>query len=94
MMGHLLRGLRNKSGRDILFKMEFNMSNSIRKASYPGLGHCTVCGLWRKLEMWDEGLDGQFCSECFDHVVDAEEMLRSQGLDQPGPMVSHEEHDT
>jgi len=35
--------------------------------------------------MWDEGLKGRFCSECFDHVVDAEEFLASQGLSHPGP---------
>ncbi|MEY2616041.1 MAG: hypothetical protein QOH78_1814 [Verrucomicrobiota bacterium] len=35
--------------------------------------------------MWDEGLNGRFCSECFDHVVDAEELLTSQGLLVPGP---------
>ena len=38
------------------------MSNSIRKAPYSGLDHCTICGQWRKLEMWDEGLKGRFCS--------------------------------
>ena len=56
------------------------MNNSISKAAYAGLGHCSVCGLWTKLEMWDEGLNGRFCSECFDHVVDAAELLASQGL--------------
>jgi hypothetical protein len=59
------------------------MSNSISKAPYSGLDHCTVCGQWRRLEMWDEGLKGRFCSECFDHVVDAEEFLASQGLSLP-----------
>jgi hypothetical protein len=62
-----------------------HMNNSISKAAYAGLGHCSVCGLWTKLEMWDEGLNGRFCSECFDHVVDAEELLTSQGLLVPGP---------
>jgi hypothetical protein len=61
------------------------MNNSISKAVYAGLGHCSVCGLWTKLEMWDEGLNGRFCSECFDHVVDAAELLASQGLVVPGP---------
>jgi hypothetical protein len=28
----------------------------------------------------DEGLNSRFCAECFDHVVDAEELLVSQGL--------------
>ena len=61
------------------------MNNSISKAAYAGLGHCSVCGIWTKLEMWDEGLNGRFCSECFDHVVDAAEVLASQGLIVPGP---------
>ena len=61
------------------------MNNSISKAAYAGLGHCSVCGVWTKLEMWDEGLNGRFCSECFDHVVDAAELLTSQGLIVPGP---------
>jgi hypothetical protein len=61
------------------------MNNSISKAAYAGLGHCSVCGIWTKLEMWDEGLNGRFCSECFDHVVDAAELLASQGLVVPGP---------
>jgi hypothetical protein len=61
------------------------MNNSISKAAYAGLGHCSVCGVWTKLEMWDEGLNGRFCSECFDHVVDAAELLASQGLIVPGP---------
>ena len=30
--------------------------------------------------MWDDGLNGRFCAECFDHVVDAEELLVNQGL--------------
>jgi hypothetical protein len=30
--------------------------------------------------MWDDGLNGRFCEECFDHVVDAEEFLVNQGL--------------
>ena len=25
--------------------------------------------------MWDDGLNGRFCEECFDHVVDAEEVI-------------------
>jgi len=56
------------------------MSSSISKASYSGLGHCSVCGQWKRLEMWDEGLNGRFCLECFDQVVDAEGLLVSQGL--------------
>src|ERR1700736_3322687 len=61
------------------------MKTSISKAAYMGLGHCSVCGQWRKLEMWDDGLQGRFCSECFDHVVDAGELLASQGFVPPGP---------
>jgi hypothetical protein len=64
---------------------ELLMKNSISKAAYTGLGHCSVCGQWTKLEMWDDGLNGRFCSECFDHVVDAGELLASQGLLPPGP---------
>ena len=30
--------------------------------------------------MYDDGLNGRFCSECFDEVVDAEEFLESEGL--------------
>jgi hypothetical protein len=30
--------------------------------------------------MYDHGLNGRFCSECFDEVVDAEEFLESEGL--------------
>lgn len=30
--------------------------------------------------MWDDGLNGRFCLDCFDQVVDAEELLVSQGL--------------
>jgi len=56
------------------------MSSSVSKASYSGLGHCSVCGQWKRLEMWDEGLNGRFCLECFDQVVDAEGLLVSQGL--------------
>ena len=33
--------------------------------------------------MWDEGLNGRFCLDCFDQVVDAEELLVSQGLYHP-----------
>ena len=61
------------------------MKNTISKAAYTGLGHCSVCGQWTKLEMWDDGLNGRFCGECFDHVVDAGEVLASQGLVPPGP---------
>ena len=56
------------------------MRNIIRKALYCGGGCCSVCGRWRRLEMWDDGLNGRFCAECFDHVVDAEEVLVNQGL--------------
>jgi Zn ribbon nucleic-acid-binding protein len=58
------------------------MSNTISRAPYPGLGHCTVCGQWKKLEMWDDGLNGRFCVDCYDRVVDAEEFL-SNGLRLP-----------
>jgi hypothetical protein len=61
------------------------MKTSISKAAYTGLGHCSLCGRWTKLEMWDDGLQDRFCSECFDPVVDAEELLASQGLVTPGP---------
>ena len=71
-----------------------HMNNSISKAAYAGLGHCSVCGLWTKLEMWDEGLNGRFCSECFDHVVDAEELLTSQGLLVPGPETKQQARNT
>jgi hypothetical protein len=64
------------------------MSNSIRRAPYPGRGRCAVCGLWRMLEMWDDGLKGRFCSECFDYVVDAEECLVCQGLNPSGSVSS------
>ena len=37
------------------------MNGSISQAAYSGLGHCTVCGVWTHLEMWDNGLDGRFC---------------------------------
>jgi hypothetical protein len=67
-----------------------HMNNSISKAAYAGLGHCSVCGLWTKLEMWDEGLNGRFCSESFDQVVDAEELLASQGLIVPGPEIKQQ----
>jgi hypothetical protein len=33
--------------------------------------------------MWDDGLNGSFCADCFDQVVDAEEFLTSQGLVHP-----------
>jgi hypothetical protein len=71
-----------------------HMNNSISKAAYAGLGHCSVCGVWTKLEMWDEGLNGRFCSECFDHVVDAEELLNSQGLVVPGPEIKQQTKNT
>src|SRR6516162_4586040 len=64
------------------------MKNTISKAAYTGLGHCSVCGQWTKLEMWDDGLNGRFCSECFDHVVDAGEVLASQGLEAKQPVNS------
>jgi hypothetical protein len=66
------------------------MSKSITKAAYTGLGHCSVCAHWTKLEMWDEGLHGRFCSQCFDHVVDAEELLGSLGLIVPGPEIKQQ----
>jgi hypothetical protein len=31
--------------------------------------------------MWDDGLNGRFCAECFDHVVDAEELLVKRGIE-------------
>ena len=44
--------------------------------------------------MWDEGLNGRFCSECFDHVVDAEELLVSHGLYHPDPERRQELNNT
>jgi hypothetical protein len=67
-----------------------HMNNSIIKAAYAGLGHCSVCGRWTKLEMWDEGLNGRFCCQCFDHVVDAEGLLVGQGLMVPGPEIKQQ----
>jgi hypothetical protein len=63
--------------------MPGGMNNSISKAAYPGPGHCSVCGLLRKLEMWDLGLNGRFCAECFDHVVDSEESSSKILMFQP-----------
>jgi hypothetical protein len=56
------------------------MKTSIKKALHPGRGRCAICGECRRLEMWDDGLKGRFCSSCFDYVVDAEELLTSQKL--------------
>jgi hypothetical protein len=56
------------------------MSNSISRAPYPSQGFCGVCGRWAELELWDEGLNSRFCTDCFDYVVDAEEALASQGF--------------
>src|ERR1700732_1905093 len=70
------------------------MDNSISKAPSTGLGHCTVCGAWTKLEMWDDRLNGRFCVECFDYVVDAEELLASKGLVRPGPEHGRREETT
>ena len=64
------------------------MKNSISKAAYTELGHCSVCEQWTKLDMWDDGLNGRFCSECFDHVVDAGGLLESLGVVPPGPEAS------
>ena len=85
--GHRASALPRSAGgnQDICKLREASfMKTSISKAAYMGLGHCSVCGQWRKLEMWDDGLQGRFCSECFDHVVDAGELLASQGLVPPG----------
>jgi hypothetical protein len=38
--------------------------------------------------MWDDGLDGQFCVDCFDYVVDAEQLLANQLLERPGKQRS------
>jgi hypothetical protein len=35
--------------------------------------------------MWDDGLSSRFCSECFDFVVDAENLLQAYGL-VPSPI--------
>jgi len=34
--------------------------------------------------MWDNGLAGRFCVDCFDCVVDAEQLLASQLREYPG----------
>lgn len=57
------------------------MSESIlHKARWPWPGRCAVCGAWGWLKAWDEGLQGRFCTGCFDHVVAAEAVLAGQGL--------------
>jgi hypothetical protein len=71
-----------------------NMDNSLSKTHSTGLGHCIVCGALAKLEMWDDGLNGRFCVECFDYVVDAEELLESKGLVRPGPERKQEVNNT
>jgi hypothetical protein len=70
------------------------MGNSITKTHSTGLGRCIVCGAWAKLEIWDDGLDGRFCVECFDYVVDAEELLASNGLVRLGPERKQEGNNT
>jgi hypothetical protein len=52
----------------------------LHKARWPWPGRCAVCGAWGWFQAWDEGLQGRFCTDCFDHVVDAEAALASQGL--------------
>lgn len=52
----------------------------IRRARWPWPGRCAVCGAWGWLKAWDEGLQGRFCSACFDQVIDAEAALAGQGL--------------
>lgn len=52
----------------------------LRKSRWPWPDRCVVCGAWGWLPAWDEGLQGRFCTGCFDHVVDAEEALAGQGL--------------
>jgi len=59
-------------------KQPQHMRTSISRAPYPGHGHCAVCGQWTNLEMWDNGLAGRFCVDCFDYVVDAEQLLGNQ----------------
>jgi hypothetical protein len=54
--------------------------STFHKALWPWPGRCAVCGRWGWLQAWDEGLQGRFCTDCFDHVVDAEAALASQGL--------------
>jgi hypothetical protein len=34
--------------------------------------------------MWDNGLAGRFCVDCFDYVVDAEQLLANQLRECPG----------
>jgi hypothetical protein len=70
------------------------MGNPISKALSIGLGHCIVCGAWAKLEMWDDGLNGRFCVECCDYVVDAEALLVRQRLVRPGPERKQEVNNT
>ena len=55
-----------------------DMRSAIHKALYSGRGRRSVCRQRRKLEIYDDGLNGRFCSECFDEVVDAEELLESE----------------
>jgi hypothetical protein len=33
--------------------------------------------------MWDDGLAGRFCADCFDYVVDAEQLLANQLWEHP-----------
>jgi hypothetical protein len=70
------------------------MRNLIRKALYSGGGSCLVWGQYKELPMWDDGLNGRFCSQCFDHVVDAEELLVSQGLNPPEPEEKRKANNT
>ena len=56
------------------------MNESIlHKARWPWPSRCAVCGRWGWLQGWDEGLQGRVCPGCFEHVVEAEAALASQG---------------
>jgi hypothetical protein len=61
------------------------MGNPISRAPYPAQSHCAVCRRCTQLELWDDGLNSRFCAECFDLLLDAGELLVSQGLSYPGP---------
>jgi hypothetical protein len=38
--------------------------------------------------MWDNGLAGRFCVDCFDYVVDAEQLLANQLRECPDEQTS------
>jgi pimeloyl-ACP methyl ester carboxylesterase len=60
------------------------MGNPISRAPYPGLGHCTVCGQWKKVEMWDSGLNGAASENERKVRADTPLLLRSRWFDVRG----------